>query len=160
MGSEGAGSRLAGGGRLALFLAVAGVASALTGCVEGDEVSPSSAPESGGGGLTEAQGLMQAGDFAGAEAILLEVTAETPDSARGWAMLGFAIHSQQRWEEALALHLKAAAFPGGEGQGLFRAGLALVQLGRVDEATREYQYIIDNFPESDYAGYARREIGN
>ena len=84
--------------------------------------------------LAGAQGLLQAGDFEGAEAELREVTEASPDNAQAWAMLGLAVHSQERWEEALDLHLKAAEFSATAAVGHFRAGLAQLRLDRLDEA--------------------------
>jgi TolA-binding protein len=40
----------------------------------------------------------------------------------------------------------------------FELASSLDSLGRMEEARREYQYIIDNHPDSDYANYARRSI--
>ncbi len=40
----------------------------------------------------------------------------------------------------------------------FELASSLESLGRKEEARIEYQYIIDHFPESEYAGYAQRSI--
>jgi len=40
----------------------------------------------------------------------------------------------------------------------FELASSLASIGRAEEAEREYQYIIDNHPDSDYAGYSRRGI--
>jgi hypothetical protein len=106
------------------------------GCGGGSETEVDAEAGSGLGPspLAGAQGLLQAGDFEGAEAELREVTEASPDNAQAWAMLGLAVHSQERWEEALDLHLKAAELPATAGVGHFRAGLAQLRLGRLDEA--------------------------
>jgi len=53
-----------------------------------------------------------------------------------------------------------AIYPDGDFSVMARFELAssLAMLGRREEAAREYQYIIDNYPDSDYAVYSRRNI--
>ena len=53
-----------------------------------------------------------------------------------------------------------AIYPHGDFSIMARFELAssLVSLARREEAIREYQYIIDNYPDSDYANYSRRSI--
>jgi outer membrane protein assembly factor BamD (BamD/ComL family) len=40
----------------------------------------------------------------------------------------------------------------------FELASSLDSLGKRDDAAREYQYIIDNYPNSEYAGYAKKSI--
>ena len=40
----------------------------------------------------------------------------------------------------------------------FELASSLVSLGRREEALREYQYIIDNHPDSDFANYSQISI--
>jgi len=100
----------------------------------GATAAAGAAPAPPSPGLIEAQGALGSGDFAGAEARLREVLETEPDNARAHSLLGFAIHQQGRYEEALAQHRKAAEYPLTRGVGLYRSGLALARLDRPDEA--------------------------
>ncbi|QDU68716.1 TPR end-of-group domain-containing protein [Engelhardtia mirabilis] len=101
------------------------------------EASPIAAPQAGAGlntDLARAQRLLGGGDAAGAEAILRPATVAHPDSGPAWFLLGFAVHSQGRLEEALTLHTRAAEFPAQAAAASYNAGCACALLGRTDEA--------------------------
>jgi len=53
-----------------------------------------------------------------------------------------------------------AAYPNSDFTVMSRFELAssLGSLGRIEDAVREYQYIIDNYPDSEYAGYSKKNI--
>ncbi len=129
----------AGWGRLALVVAFVWVA----GCDgEGSDESGSEADAGAAvAGQTQASslvgeafGFVQAGNFAAAEDLLRSATEAEPENPQAWAMLGFSVHQQGRYEEALELHRKAAEFDATRALGLYRSGLALARLDRPDEA--------------------------
>jgi hypothetical protein len=68
------------------------------------------------------------------EELMITFTEEYPDVGRGWALRGYSVHAQGRWDEALEFHMRASEFPELKWTGLYRAGLAHARLGQVDEA--------------------------
>ena len=84
--------------------------------------------------LAEGQAAIQAQDFVGAAMILEVVTAREPQNAIAWQLLGYALHAQGRFEEALAAHTKTAGFAATAGIGSYNAACACAVLERTDEA--------------------------
>ena len=78
--------------------------------------------------------LLQARDVDGAIATLREVTASEPTHGRAWAVLGYALHSQGRYDEALPCHERAAALPESAALGAYNAGMVWALEGDADRA--------------------------
>ena len=78
--------------------------------------------------------LVQAGDFPGAVLLLEPFVEANADHAPAWYFLGYALHAQGKFEEALPAHEKAASFPRTAGGGAYNAACACAQLERIDEA--------------------------
>ncbi len=60
--------------------------------------------------FNEGQSLVQAEDFQAAAEIFRQVTKAQPDFGPGWFFLGYALHMNGDWDEALPCHEKAAEF--------------------------------------------------
>ena len=86
--------------------------------------------------LADAQQAINDENFAGAETMLRELTAEQPNNAAAWFLLGYALHAEGKIEEALVAHEKAASFEGTpfRGTALYNKGCALALLGQRDKA--------------------------
>ena len=67
-------------------------------------------------------------DFAGAIALLEPLTAEDPDNARAWYLLGSALHGAGRFEDALGALEMAADFSAVEAQASYNAACACAGL--------------------------------
>lgn len=62
--------------------------------------------------VQRAQGLMGAGDFAGALAVLEPFTGAHPENAFAWALMGTALRNLGRRDDAIAAYRHAVALPG------------------------------------------------
>ncbi|MEJ2205320.1 MAG: FG-GAP-like repeat-containing protein [Gemmatimonadota bacterium] len=85
-------------------------------------------------GVQEALGRLQAGDAAGAEGLLRDLTTREPDNGRAWSLLGQALRQLSRYDEAVAAYTRAAELTPGAPAVLLNGGLALAQAGNLDEA--------------------------
>ena len=75
--------------------------------------------------MREGQGHVQNEDWALAADAFREATELDPDAGSAWMMLGYALHSSGKLDEAIKIHLKAAKFPGQNRQlGYYNAGCA------------------------------------
>lgn len=81
-----------------------------------------------------ARARVQQGDLAGAIELLEPLVEAEPEHARAWYFLGHALHGEERDEEALEAHARAATFPRTAGGASYNAACAAARLGRVDEA--------------------------
>ena len=77
---------------------------------------------------------LQAGRVDDAIAVLRAFVELQPDHGHAWAVLGYALHSQKRWDEALPCHERAADLPGSAGMGAYNAGLLHAVTGDIDAA--------------------------
>lgn len=66
--------------------------------------------------------------------ILKTVTQREPDNARAWALLGFALHSAGRIDEAIEAHLEATRFAQTAPLAMYNLGLAYALEGMPDSA--------------------------
>ena len=69
-----------------------------------------------------------------AEKILRQVTAAHPDQARGWYLLGYALHVQKKYRPALAAYAKAELDAEFRGRATYNAACIHAIQGRSDEA--------------------------
>ncbi|MFT7665131.1 MAG: hypothetical protein ACI87A_003366 [Planctomycetota bacterium] len=90
--------------------------------------------ESQGPTLADARQAVAKNDFVGATMLLEVVTAREPKNAQAWQLLGFSLHSQRRFEEALKAHTTAAGFKATAGIGAYNAACACAMLERADDA--------------------------
>jgi hypothetical protein len=91
---------------------------------------PQDAPPS----VAEGRRLIQAGDHASAASVLEDVCESQPQNAQAHFLLGFALHAKGDLEEALVVHVRAAAFPSVAGRAAYNAACAAALLERADEA--------------------------
>lgn len=63
-----------------------------------------------------------------------DVVRERPQHAAAWFQLALAVHSSGDFERALALHERAATFPGNRATALYNLACASAMLGRSDDA--------------------------
>jgi hypothetical protein len=74
--------------------------------------------------LRSAQGRLQAGDAAGAESLLVLVTAREPGNGRAWRMLGTARQRQKRFDPAIEAFQHALAVEPAMPMPMFNIGIA------------------------------------
>lgn len=96
--------------------------------------APASKPASQAAPMADAQKKLQAGDYAGAAAGFRAVLEAKPEHPQANYLLGYALHSQGKHEEALALHEKAARFPATASMASYNAACAHALLGHTDAA--------------------------
>lgn len=77
---------------------------------------------------------IQAEEHERAAEILKTVTEREPDNARAWALLGFALHSAGRMDEAIEAHLEATRFPLTAALAMYNLGLAYALKDMPDSA--------------------------
>ncbi|MBL8693491.1 MAG: FG-GAP repeat protein [Planctomycetes bacterium] len=96
--------------------------------------APASRPSPQAPPVADAHAKLRAGDYAGAAAgfrAILETKPEHPDANY---LLGYALHAQGKYAEALALHEKAARFPATAAMASYNAACAHALLGHADAA--------------------------
>ncbi len=103
---------------------------ALLGCMSaakanGDQQTPQQL-------VQQAQQLIGQGKFAEAETILEKVTSENPTMGGARYLLGYTQHAQQKYDAALANHLKAAEFPAFKGRALYNAACVYSIQNKID----------------------------
>lgn len=81
-----------------------------------------------------AQALLQEQRFAEAAEVLAELAEANPDSPQAWFLLGYALHADGRYEQALEAHARAAGFPAVAPNAAYNAACAAARLGRTDAA--------------------------
>ncbi|MEQ8768006.1 MAG: FG-GAP-like repeat-containing protein [Planctomycetota bacterium] len=109
---------------LALLLALLGPADLLP-AQPANSVSP----------LAEGQKLLKEGHLKEAADAFRKVTLSQPKNGQAWMLLGYALHAQGKFEEALPCHRKAATLPGPvAGTAGYNAACALARLDRKDLA--------------------------
>ncbi len=84
--------------------------------------------------LQDAQGKIQAGDFAGAIVILDEVVAAEPDNAQAWLSLATARERSQQHDPAVQAYHRAIGFTATNGRALYGLGLMYAADGETDSA--------------------------
>lgn len=84
--------------------------------------------------MKEVRQLIEAQDFAAAEAKLLQVTAEQPNKADAWNLLGFATRKQGKLDVAEGYYDKALTLDDDHTGALEYLGMLYVQTGRIEEA--------------------------
>jgi len=112
----------------------------------------------------EALAHFHAGEYATAEPLFQAATALAPSSAAAYdsdyyyALCAF---RERRWAETLTrftgflrTHPDGQAVP----EGHFRIAEALQALGRPDDAITRFQRIVDEFPSTEWAGYAAERL--
>ncbi len=93
--------------------------------------------------LQRARGFLATQNWSAAEALLDSLTAAEPDNARAWSFLGYAYHSEQKWDQAIAAHQKAAQFPATRPTALYNLGAAYARKGNPDEAFHWFQEALE-----------------
>jgi hypothetical protein len=78
--------------------------------------------------------LLQQADVDGAIAVLRQVTENEPEHGRAWAILGYALHSQGKLDEAIPCHETAAGIAETAALGAYNAGMAWALKGDADKA--------------------------
>lgn len=105
-----------------------------------------------------------AGDYAAAEPLFQAATALAPSSAAAYysdyyyALCAF---RQQHWAETLSrFSAFVRTYPDGAAipEAHFRIAEALQGLGRPDDATATFQAIVNDFPSTEWAGYASERL--
>ncbi len=87
----------------------------------------------------EAEALIRARDFTGAEKLLAKAAKAAPDSARVQHLLGVAVHEQGNFDRAIACYRKAAGIDAGIA-GLWRdLGAACTEKRRYGDALEAYR---------------------
>ncbi len=105
-----------------------------------------------------------AGDYAGAEPLLLQSMRMAPSSAAGYYSFYYYALCANRsgnWNESIARFTRFLLdYPDGEnvGEARFRIAESLEGLGRVDDAVGAYLAVIDGFPTSQWAGYSATRL--
>lgn len=84
--------------------------------------------------IQRAVGMLQGGDASGAEAILRDITENDESNARAWYLLGFTLHTQQKYSEAVEIHRKAAEFEVTRPRATYNLACALAQTGKTEAA--------------------------
>ncbi|MCH7549315.1 MAG: hypothetical protein IH969_07265 [Candidatus Krumholzibacteriota bacterium] len=84
--------------------------------------------------ITQAQRLMDSGDYDAAINILAAHTNKNPEDGLAWATLANAWHSKGDYEKSVEMNRRAAQFPGVRPSARYNEACALSLLGRVDEA--------------------------
>lgn len=86
--------------------------------------------------LEDAQEMIENQEFGEAVTMLRQITAEQPDNAQAWFLLGYALHADGKIEEAAKIHKKAASFEGTPFRpiALYNLGCAYAMLGQRDDA--------------------------
>ena len=84
--------------------------------------------------IQEALRHIQSQEYERAVGILRTVTEQEPENARAWSLLGFALHSAGRLDEAMRAHLKATQFAETAPLAMYNLGLAYALQGMPDSA--------------------------
>jgi len=82
----------------------------------------------------EANRAVQAEDWGAAAAAFQKLTEADPKDGNAWHMLGFALHSAGKLDEALPAHLKATEFPDVAQTAAYNAACAYALKGDKDKA--------------------------
>ncbi len=88
----------------------------------------------GGATLQDAQTKLQSQDFAGAAAILDQVTQAQPENVRAWMLQGFALSQLGRNEEALISYHRALELPQTPPRAYYNVALVHAAMGHTDSA--------------------------
>ncbi|MGD2134699.1 MAG: FG-GAP-like repeat-containing protein [Gemmatimonadales bacterium] len=84
--------------------------------------------------LAAAAALVEQQRWSEAARILRAVTEREPENPRAWALLGFALHSDGRYDHALTVHRRAAEFEQTRPTALYNIGAVWARLGDPDSA--------------------------
>lgn len=98
--------------------------------------------------LGQIDALLGRGDPAGAEALARRLVAENPLAAEAQFMLGIAIQSQGRFEQAEPHFARAVTLDPRNVAHLLNYGLCLLSMGRVQEAAAQYRRARSTAPSS------------
>lgn len=91
------------------------------------------------------------GDYKTAIPLLQEQLEAEPEDGRNWFRLGYALHSENRLEEAIVAHEKASTLDESQkATAIYNWACALAMLGKTDEAIQRLQLAVD-------AGFDRRQ---
>ena len=79
-----------------------------------------------------ATAAFQSSDWETAAATYKKIVEITPQDGSAWHRLGYALHAQQKLDEALEAHMKAASLPGAAGLGAYNAACVhALKVGRM-----------------------------
>lgn len=84
--------------------------------------------------IQKAQGLIGQNDFSGAEEVLRDATRKFPNKPGPWFLLGYALHGQKKYDDALAVYDKAVKFPAVKATSLYNIACIYSLQEKPDEA--------------------------
>ena len=84
--------------------------------------------------LTNARQLIGQQKYAQAETVVRKVITAQPNNPQAWYLLGYALHAQQKLDEALKAHMKAAEFPAVAPRALYNAACVHGLRGNAEQA--------------------------
>lgn len=119
-------------GMLAIVLPAAGTAS-----------SANTQEDDGPITITTARTALTQGDLDKAARMFRHLVEENDDNAMAWHLLGYTLHAQQKIDEAVKCHQRAAGFPQTKVLGLYNWSCALALQGHTEEALAKLRKSVD-----------------
>jgi tetratricopeptide (TPR) repeat protein len=108
--------------------------------------------------------MIEQGEFEPAERIFRELTAVYPRDAGLWNLLGAALHSARRFDEALAPYQKAVELDRRNPEFICNLGQTLLRLKRPEEAAKRFRATLAIVPNHamalKYLGHALSDLGD
>jgi uncharacterized protein (TIGR03067 family) len=93
--------------------------------------------------MRKADGLRLSSDNAGAAKAYAQVVEKDPEMGAAWFHLGYTLHMDGKWDEALKAHLKASTFSEWQAISLFNAGCAYSLKKDADNSLKHLRQSVD-----------------
>jgi uncharacterized protein (TIGR03067 family) len=101
--------------------------------------------------MQEGQQCIESQDYEGAAKAFQKVVDAEKDNSQGWLMLGYALHSGGKMDEAIVAHKKAAAFDDVKSTALYNLGCAYSLKNELDLSIKYlHDAISENFTDLSY----------
>ncbi len=92
----------------------------------------------------EAAAALQAGDYPRAERLFRAIVDAKPDAPFAWYRLGYAVHAQGKYQEAIEIHQRASEFDEVRAPALYNLACAHAMLGHDDDAFSALENAIES----------------